>query len=157
MHMHGLYTRRFLHETVHLRNTQDRNTLLSKLSPAMQGEVSLLVNQRWVNKIWYLQRGVQLELLMEIAARLTAQVFAPWEFVPCGAMYIANRGTGAVIRIDAHTHAHARAAHTHVHTRTRAHTHTRTHAHTLMHESIHTYSALGRPPSLSYLGGGVGR
>ena len=56
-----------------------------------------------------------------------------------------------------HTCTRARAAHTHVHTRTRAHTHTRTHAHTLMHESIHTYSALGRPPSLSYLGGGVGR
>ena len=85
--------REFLHETVHLRNTHERTQLLAKLSPAMQGEVSLLVNQRWLSKVWYLHSGVQLELLIEIANKLQAQVFAPWEFCPCGCMYIVNRGT----------------------------------------------------------------
>ncbi|KAL1515906.1 hypothetical protein AB1Y20_002520 [Prymnesium parvum] len=85
--------REFIHETVHLRNAEARNVLISKLSPAMQGEVSLLVNQRWLCKVWYLERGMQLELLIEIASRLKAQVFAPWEFCPAGAMYILHRGT----------------------------------------------------------------
>lgn len=84
---------RYLHETVHLRNTEARSRLLLKLSPAMQGEVSLLVNQRWVSKIWYLAHGSQLELLIDIASRLKPQVFPPWEFCPCGFMYIVNRGT----------------------------------------------------------------
>ena len=48
--------REFLHETVHLRDAEARTQLLSKLSPAMYGEVSLVVNQRWVAKVWYLQR-----------------------------------------------------------------------------------------------------
>ncbi|KAL3927498.1 MAG: hypothetical protein SGPRY_002796 [Prymnesium sp.] len=59
----------------------------------MQGEVSLLVNQRWLSKVWYLENGMQLELLIDIASRLKAQVFAPWEFCPAGAMYILHRGT----------------------------------------------------------------
>ena len=85
--------REYMHETIHLRNTEARNTLLRRLSPAMQGEVSLLVNQRWVSKIWYLRQGTQLELLIDIASRLKPQVFPPWEFCPCGFMYIVNRGT----------------------------------------------------------------
>ena len=64
-----------------------------ELSTPLQGEVSLLVNQRWVSKVWYLRRGAQLELLIEIASRLKAQVFAPWEFCPSSTMYIVNRGT----------------------------------------------------------------
>jgi hypothetical protein len=85
--------REFIHEAVHLQKHQARTQLLSKLSPAMQGEVSLLVNQRWVSKVWYLRSAAQLELLIDIASRLKAQVFAPWEFCPCGEMYIVNRGT----------------------------------------------------------------
>jgi len=85
--------REYMHETVHLRHTEARSRLLSRLSPAMQGEVSLLVNQRWVSKIWYLKGEIQLELLIDIASRLKPQVFPPWEFCPCGFMYIVNRGT----------------------------------------------------------------
>lgn len=70
---------RYLHETVHLRHTEARARLLQKLSPAMQGEISLLVNQRWVSKVWYLASGCQLELLIDIASRLKPQVFPPYE------------------------------------------------------------------------------
>lgn len=44
--------REYIHETVHLRNTDARNRLLQKLSPSMQGEVSWLVNQKWISRIW---------------------------------------------------------------------------------------------------------
>jgi hypothetical protein len=84
--------REFIHETVHLRDVEARSSLLAKLSPAMQGEVSLMVNSRWVAKVWYLKDGAELELLIEIASRLKPQVFAPWEFVPGGAMYVLQRG-----------------------------------------------------------------
>lgn len=85
--------REFIHETVHLRDAEARSQLLAKLSPAMRGEVSLMVNSRWVAKVWYLQRGAQLELLIEIASRLKPQVFAPWEFCPSGIMYVVQRGS----------------------------------------------------------------
>jgi hypothetical protein len=83
--------REFVHETVHLRDAEAQRALLSKLSPTMQGEVSLLVNRRWVAHVWYL-RGADLGLVIDIAARLRAQIFAPLEFCPAGAMYIISRG-----------------------------------------------------------------
>jgi len=57
----------------------------------MQGEVSLLVNRQWLGRIWYL-RGADLGLVIDIASRLRAQIFAPLEFCPSGAMYIISRG-----------------------------------------------------------------
>eukprot|EP00908_Phaeocystis_cordata_P016844 Transcript_28161.p1 GENE.Transcript_28161~~Transcript_28161.p1 ORF type:complete len:808 (-),score=261.71 Transcript_28161:1095-3518(-) len=85
--------REFLHETVHLRDAEARRDLLTKLSPAMQGEVALMVNRGWVSKVWYLQRDTQLELLIDLASNLKAQVFAPREFCPCGVMYICHKGS----------------------------------------------------------------
>jgi len=86
--------REFLHETIHLRDAQARAKLIAKLSPAMQGEVALLVNQEWISKVWYLRKNSQLEMLIELGSRLQACVFAPWELCPTGAMYICHRGTG---------------------------------------------------------------
>ncbi len=58
----------------------------------MQGEVALIVNRGWVSKVWYLQKDIQLELLIDLANSLKAQVFAPREFAPCGTMYICHKG-----------------------------------------------------------------
>ena len=85
--------REFLHETVHLRDAMARKSLLSKLSPAMQGEVALLVNRTWISKVWYLQSNTQLELIIDLAANLKAQVFAPREFCPVHIMYICHKGS----------------------------------------------------------------
>ena len=38
--------REYLHESIHLRLTEERNFIFQRLSPAMQGEISVLVNQR---------------------------------------------------------------------------------------------------------------
>lgn len=81
-----------MHETVHLRDAVARQHLLTKLSPAMQGEVALIVNRVWVSKVWYLRRDIQLELLIDLASNLKPQVFAPREFAPCGTMYICHKG-----------------------------------------------------------------
>lgn len=81
-----------MHETVHLRDAVARQHLLTKLSPAMQGEVALIVNRAWVSKVWYLRKNIQLELLIDLASNLKPQVFAPREFAPCGTMYICHKG-----------------------------------------------------------------
>jgi hypothetical protein len=70
---------------------QARNALLSKLSPAMQSEVQLIVNQKWISRIWYLERA-ETELCIEISFSLSALVFPPREFCPFGFMYIVQRG-----------------------------------------------------------------
>ena len=44
-------------------------------------------------QVWYLQRDTQLELLIDLASNLKAQVFAPREFCPCGVMYICHKGS----------------------------------------------------------------
>lgn len=84
--------REYIHETQHLRNTVARNALLNKLSPAMQGEVQLLVNQKWISRIWFLA-SAEVELLIELSFSLSALVFPPREFCPSGFMYIVQRGS----------------------------------------------------------------
>ena len=39
--------REYLHETVPLRDMEVQDRLLEKLSPAMQAEISYLVNSKW--------------------------------------------------------------------------------------------------------------
>lgn len=85
--------REYIHETIHLRNTEQRNRLLAKLSPSMQGEVSWLVNQKWISRIWYLKAHADTEMLIELAFSLLPRVFSPQEFCPAGSLYIIQRGT----------------------------------------------------------------
>ena len=85
--------REYIHETIHLRNTDQRNRLLAKLSPSMQGEVSWLVNQKWISRIWYLKAYADTEMLIELAFNLLPRVFPPQEFCPSGNLYIIQRGT----------------------------------------------------------------
>ena len=39
-------------------NLRLQKKLLTLLSPSMQGEVSLIVNQQWVRRVWYLRSEV---------------------------------------------------------------------------------------------------
>lgn len=78
-----------------LRVHEARKKLLALLSPSMQGEVSLIVNQQWVRRVWYLRSSlIPLALTIELAAHLKAVIFPPNEYCPTGFMYIMHRGTG---------------------------------------------------------------
>ena len=46
--------REYMHEAVHLHKWEARRELMAKLSPSMQGEMSLLINEATVGKIWFL-------------------------------------------------------------------------------------------------------
>lgn len=84
--------REYLHQTIHLRQMEAQRSLMSKLSPTMQGEVSLLVHQRTIGRIWYLAEA-ELGLLIHISSQLAPLIFAPYEFCPSGILYVLQRGT----------------------------------------------------------------
>ena len=95
--------REYFHQTIHLRKLGVQKVLLENLSPAMQAEISFLVNSRWVEKVWYLEPGLDSRagskaasghgLRMQLAAQLSPFVFPPGEFCPNGFMYIIQRGS----------------------------------------------------------------
>jgi len=84
--------REFMHQTVHLKVMEGRQRLLGKLSPAMQGEMSLLINQRTILRVWYLANA-ETGLLIDLASKLKPLVFPPSEFCPSGFLYIVDKGT----------------------------------------------------------------
>ena len=83
--------REYMHQTVHLRMTEARRELLTKLSPAMQGEMSLLINQKTIGRVWYLA-NVEIGLLIHLSSKLQPAIFPPTEFCPGGFLYILERG-----------------------------------------------------------------
>lgn len=86
--------REYLHETVHLRNTEQHTALMQRLPPAMQDEVAWLVNEGWLRRVWYLQRVAagSTALLMKLASGLRPLVFTPGELCPVGFLYFIKRG-----------------------------------------------------------------
>ena len=83
--------REYIYETVHLSLTEDQNKLLPRLSGALQSEVAWTCHRAWLSNIWFL-RDAEKEMQIELAAFLTAKVFAPDELCPSGVMYIVYRG-----------------------------------------------------------------
>ena len=83
--------REYMHQTVSLLRNDSHRALLAKLSPSMQGEVSLLVNEWTMEQVWYLA-GAEVGLLIHLASKLEQLIFPPLEFCPSGFMYILQRG-----------------------------------------------------------------
>jgi hypothetical protein len=83
--------REYMHQAVHLHTLESQSGLLSKLSPAMQGEVALLLNEHTMDRIWYLH-GADLGLLIHLSHRLKPTIFPPAEFCPIGFLYLLERG-----------------------------------------------------------------
>lgn len=86
--------REYLHETVHLRDTDMQAALLQKLPPAMQDEVAWLVNEGWLQRVWYLRQIAKSSnrLLMRLASGLKPLIFMPGEMCPLGFLYFIKRG-----------------------------------------------------------------
>lgn len=86
-----LRVREYFHQTQHLRESEKRSVLLETMSPALQAEVSWTVNQRWLERVWFLADAPQ-ALVVQLSTCVAAQVFAPSETVPLGKLYIVHRG-----------------------------------------------------------------
>lgn len=86
-----LRVREYFHQTQHLREAAKRSALLETMSPALQTEVSWMVNQKWLNGIWFLAEAPQ-AFMVQLSTQISAQVFAPSETCPTGKLYIVHRG-----------------------------------------------------------------
>lgn len=85
--------REFMYESAHLRGFSQQQELLRRLSPAMQGEVLVLINRRYFNAIWYVRSIAHPGVLMALSSALTPIVFPPSELTPAGFLYIIQRGS----------------------------------------------------------------
>lgn len=83
--------REYFQQTAHVRLTEKRSALLELMSPALQAEVAWECNKEWLQRVWFLEKASQ-SLLVQLALRLSAQVYAPGEVVPRLRMYIVHRG-----------------------------------------------------------------
>ena len=76
-----------------LRAAVETKELLGKLSPAMQGELSLIVNEATLGCVWYLcLPGIEVGLLLELASQLRTSIFSPKEICPSGFLFIIHTG-----------------------------------------------------------------
>jgi hypothetical protein len=86
--------REYMHTTNQsLRAAVETKELLGKLSPAMQGELSLIVNEATLGCVWYLcLPGIEVGLLLELASQLRTSIFSPMEICPTGFLFIIHTG-----------------------------------------------------------------
>ena len=85
--------REYMHQAVYMERAEQSQELLGKLSPAMQGELSLIINETTLGCVWYLcLPGLEVGLLLELACRMQTLFFPPMEICPTGFLYIVKRG-----------------------------------------------------------------
>lgn len=83
--------REYFHQTEHLRIAAKQRELIKMMSSALQHEVAWACNQMWLQRVYFL-KDAPLDFLVHLALKLEALVFAPGEVLPCGRLYIVNRG-----------------------------------------------------------------
>ena len=81
--------REYFHRTRHLNFAATETRLLNQLSPSLQSEVLLLVNEAWVRRVWFLENTEE-ELIVTLAQTLSPMVLAPYEISPSGAGSVAQ-------------------------------------------------------------------
>jgi len=94
--------REFFHQTSHLADAPSHSRLLTMLSPALQSETVLTVNQGWLGKVWFLNHeDVSQPFVVRLAIALSPMILAPFEIAPHGYLYLLHRGvvvhTGRVL------------------------------------------------------------
>ena len=83
--------REYFHQTKHLQLAAARRALITQMSPALQGEVAMMCNERWLRRVWFLVSAEE-DFVVQIALHLSAMVFAPGEVAGSGFLYIIHRG-----------------------------------------------------------------
>jgi len=83
--------REFFQQSRHVHRGQQRRQLLQLMSPLLQGEVALAINEKWVERVRFL-KGAEKELVVLVAISLSPTVFAPGEMATPGYLYIVHKG-----------------------------------------------------------------
>lgn len=87
--------RTYLTESQEVQKKRSEQALVGQLSPMLQGEISMLVHQKWLNKVWYLN-NLDMEVIVEISRRLESNVFVPGEHIATPrTLFVVERGVCA--------------------------------------------------------------
>ena len=85
--------REYFQQTRHVHRGRVRRQLLTLMSPQLQGEVCIEMNQKWLQRVNFL-RGAERELVVLVAVALQPAVFAPSEHMHMD-MYTGGGGAAA--------------------------------------------------------------
>jgi len=80
----------FVH-SFHLRTEARNRHLLTEMSPALQSEVVLRCNEKWLRRVRFL-RNSSGHFMVQLALSLHPMLFAPGELAPLGNLYIVHLG-----------------------------------------------------------------
>ena len=83
--------RRFMHQQKGVQLREDAKLALPHLSPALQVEVVLFVNQHWMNSVWFM-RDLEPPVNVKLAMAMEPKVLAPGEVAPNRHLYLITRG-----------------------------------------------------------------
>ena len=83
--------REYFYQSRHLSASKSHTALLEMMSPKLQGEVTLLCNNKWIGKVWFFN-GCEEGFLIEVALSMTPAVYVPDETVPPGNLYVLQSG-----------------------------------------------------------------
>ena len=83
--------REYFYQSRHLQLAKSHTALLEMMSPKLQGEVTLLCNEKWIRNVWFF-KGCEEEFLIQVALSMTPAVYVPDETVPPGNLYVLHTG-----------------------------------------------------------------
>ena len=83
--------REYFQQSRHVQRGLQRKRILDHLSPQLQGEVAMHMNQRWLEGIRFL-RGAEPEMVVLVACSLVPAVFTPGELTTPGHLYTIQKG-----------------------------------------------------------------
>eukprot|EP00437_Effrenium_voratum_P004244 CAMPEP_0181427966 /NCGR_PEP_ID=MMETSP1110-20121109/16438_1 /TAXON_ID=174948 /ORGANISM="Symbiodinium sp., Strain CCMP421" /LENGTH=582 /DNA_ID=CAMNT_0023551183 /DNA_START=55 /DNA_END=1803 /DNA_ORIENTATION=+ len=84
--------RRYFYESRSLTRLHEQKQIIAQMSPMLQGEVSTQLLGNWIEKVGYLN-NLDCEVLVQVARKLKAQLFAPKEAIDNDrALFVVRRG-----------------------------------------------------------------
>lgn len=84
--------RRYWYESINLQRLEQQKPIINRMSPMLQGEVSMYMLGSWVDKVPYL-KIMPSDILCIVARKLTPALYCPQEIVPNErALFAVHRG-----------------------------------------------------------------
>ena len=83
--------REFFQQSRHIHRGESRKSLMRLMSPALQGEVCMVINQSWIWSVPFL-KGAENDFIVLVSSSMLPAVFAPGEMATSGYLYLIHKG-----------------------------------------------------------------
>jgi len=88
--------REYFQQARRVHQVSDDSSLLSRMSPLLQGTVALAANKRWLDHVWYFRSLGESregrEFIASLAKMLVIRAYVAHERLPIGQLYVLRRG-----------------------------------------------------------------